>query len=494
MRTGILGSVGALLAAAPLSLADPPPARPAAPPPPLSADLSADALALPGQLPPPAGAAAPAQPAPQPELIPPPASSAPPAQPAQPATQPQPVQQQAPCAQPPERPAWHDCHVGPPEQLWLGGGYRAWWMKNQPVSAALVTTGPVAGGGIPGSPGTVVLSGGQPVDFGTFNGFDVYGGMWLDCRHTVGLELGGFYFGQQSVTDAFASDAAGNPFIARPIIEALTVAPVGVIVSSPGTVAGSVNVDWRSRFAGAEANVVKNLMHCENYTVDSFFGFRYLDLEEDLDITQVSRPLGGGTLSFGGAPLPPGAGVALLDQFRTRNQFYGGSVGSRAELRFGPVFIDFTNSVAIGPVHEVIEIGGRTQALTPGGGILPGGLLAVGSGVETVVGPFNNPTAFVRQGNLGRYVADRIAYVPEVGLQVGAYVTQHVKVMVGYDFLYISDVSRPGFQVNPVINGRFVPTSPAFGSTSGPPAAPFYPGGHDDFYAHGVRFGVEVRY
>src|SRR5262249_12856052 len=60
MRTGILGSVGALLAAAPLSLADPPAVRPADPPPALSAGLAADPPPLPRQLPPAPGAPAPA--------------------------------------------------------------------------------------------------------------------------------------------------------------------------------------------------------------------------------------------------------------------------------------------------------------------------------------------------------------------------------------------------------------------------------------------------
>ncbi|HEY1379410.1 MAG TPA: BBP7 family outer membrane beta-barrel protein, partial [Gemmataceae bacterium] len=323
MRTGILGSVGALLVAAPLSLADPPAARPANPPASLSADLPADPLTLPGQLPP------------APETPPAPAPAPTPTPTAQPTPPPAPLPAAtngcAPpaaangCGQPPAKPAWHDYHCGPAEQVWLGGGYRAWWMKNGPNPVPLVTTGPPVGG-VAGAPGGVVLFGGQDIDYGTFNGFDLHAGLWLDCRHTCGLELGGFYFGQQSAGGTFASDAAGSPALTRPVIDALTLNQVGFVVSAPGAVAGAVTVDTRSRFAGAEANIVKNLFHCQDYTVDSYFGFRYLDLEERLDIDQVSRPLGGGTLAFGGAPLPPGVGVAITDQFHTRNQFYGGQV------------------------------------------------------------------------------------------------------------------------------------------------------------------------
>jgi hypothetical protein len=54
-------------------------------------------------------------------------------------------------------------------------------------------------------------------------------------------------------------------------------------------------------------------------------------------------------------------------------------------------------------------------------------------------------------------------------------------------------VTRPGLQIDPVVNPRLVPVSSTFGATSGPPA-PFVTERHDTFYAHGVQFGMEVRY
>ena len=54
-------------------------------------------------------------------------------------------------------------------------------------------------------------------------------------------------------------------------------------------------------------------------------------------------------------------------------------------------------------------------------------------------------------------------------------------------------MARPGAQVDPVVNPRLVPTSGNFGATSGPPH-PYVTAEHDFFYAHGVQFGMEMRY
>jgi hypothetical protein len=99
----------------------------------------------------------------------------------------------------------------------------------------------------------------------------------------------------------------------------------------------------------------------------------------------------------------------------------------------------------------------------------------------------------VPRGNIVRQANNRFAVVPQVGAQVGAQVTGNIRLFVGYDFLYVSDVTRPGLQIDPVVNPRLVPVSATFGGTSGPPA-PFVTERHDTFYAHGVQFGMEVRY
>jgi hypothetical protein len=472
MRRAVLGSIGAMLAAAPLSLAADPPVLPPA----IAADLPAAALpgfAVPGQLPPTADAK-PTDPA-----------TPPVAGPAQPAQSPaQSSNQCSPAAEPKGK--WVDTHVGPCEEIWLDAGYRLWWVKDARVTGPLV------------SPGTSPLFSGGEVAYPSFNGLEVDGGLWLDCRHTLGLEVGGFYFGRQDVSASAASDGAlGSPAIVRPFIDAVSnpPTPTTISVSAPGFMAGAITVRTTSELAGFNFNGVKNLSNCENYTVDYLLGFRYIDLEERLNVAQTSNPLPGGALALGGVPLAPGVGISLNDDFHTRNQFYGGMVGTRGELRMGPAFVDLTSTVSFGPNHEILEIYGTTTAV-PGGPTQPGGLLAVGGGGGLVPGtnttPLQPPT-YVQQANIGRFTTNRFVVAPEVGLQAGVYVTSHVKLSIGYNFLYMTDVIRPGTQPDLQINTRYVPASNMFGTTSGPPV-PAVTGTHEDFHAQGVTFSAEVKY
>jgi hypothetical protein len=456
MRSGLIGSASAVLTA--LHLAAAPAAPPASSPEPPALPIAGEFT----QDPPPAPANQPAAPATRP---------APATQPAVPPAA-GPVQAPptaaAPCG-PVQVPKFRDCHVGPPWQVWLGGGYLFLWITDAPQPNAL------------GVSGASVL-GGTDIDYGTFSGLTLNGGMWLNDRHTVGTYLGGFITEQRSVSAALASDAAGVPVITRPVIDALNVVPADVIVAAPGALAGGVAFSSRSRLAGAEAGIIRNLLHDCGCTVDTFFGFRYLDLDEDLVVTQTTQALANGQIFFGGAPVAgPGAGLVIEDRFDTRNQIYAGQIGTRGEYRRGPMFVAARSAVSLGPNHQVIEIAGRTAAVgaataaLPGGGVLPGGLLAL------------------QGGNAGRFTENRFVYVPEVGVQVGLQATRHLRLLVGYDYLYINDVARPGSQIDPSVSPRLVPASPVFGATSGQ-AAPRYLARSDEFHVHGLRFGMEVRY
>jgi hypothetical protein len=60
-----------------------------------------------------------------------------------------------------------------------------------------------------------------------------------------------------------------------------------------------------------------------------------------------------------------------------------------------------------------------------------------------------------------------LGVVPEVGVKVGYQVTPHLRAQVGYDFLYWSDVVRPGSQIDPLINTNLIPPA-----TPGGPGRP----------------------
>ena len=250
-----------------------------------------------------------------------------------------------------------------------------------------------------------------------------------------------------------------------------------MLISNPGLLAGGAFLATGSRLSGADLFVVRNLAYCPNYSFDFLGGGKYLDLDEYLEITQVTRPIGEGVVvlnnvRFGG---DGGPALTVADRFRTRNQFWGGVLGLRGEYRFGPAFVNLTIKGGVGNNRQTVDIDGFSEVAVPGVPRLPSGLLAV------------------QGANRGRLVSNRLSVISEVGAQVGVQVTRHVRVTIGYDLLYLEDVARPGDQIDPIINPRLLPTSTSFGSVSGL-TSPIRTQARDDWYAHGVRIGMELQY
>ncbi len=471
MRTGSLGLLALLLTGA-LS----PPSR---------GEEGPVAVTLPAvvDMPPAAPPRGEPKPGPKPEPIGPPTLVAP----AQPAAVPDHDPQPCPEDEPQrrkndDREMFRRDHEGPWERFWFSGGPLLWWIKDGPASPPLVTTSSINSQGALGQPDTVVLFGSETFDFGEFLGGQLRGGTWLDCQHTWGLEFGAFFLEEQSLSASFSSNEVGNPLLARPITNAVTIAqvgvvvgPTGVIIASPGTVAGQVDVFADSQLFGGEINLVRNLVNCEGGTFDVLAGFRYLDLEENLEITSNARVLA-----------PPGQFVAagtnlatqtVADRFFTRNQFYGGQIGGRYERWRGPLFVSATGKVALGPNHQTVKISGTTT-----------GTAVDGTPVEVAGGLLAVP-----RGNVGRFTTNWFVVAPELTLSAGVQLTGGLRVSAGFNYLYVNSVARPGSQVNPIVNPALVPSSLAFGSPSGlPQPAPTTK--QENFFAHGFHFNVELRY
>jgi hypothetical protein len=331
-----------------------------------------------------------------------------------------------------------------------------------------VTASPPTSGGILGQPGTVVLFGGH-TDNEERSGGRFQAGYWLDCQQTYGIEGSYFFLGSRSVNFAAGSAGAGSAVIARPFFNVLAGAEDAELVSVPGVLTGTVGVNLSSRLQGAELNGVCNLCCGCSGRVDLLAGFRFLELREGLGITEdltvdPSVPLTGGTF------------FRVHDQFDTRNRFYGGQVGARAEFRRGKLFANVLAKVALGNTDQVADVAGST-VIAP-----PGAVPTVGTG-----GLLAQPT------NSGHFTRDQFAVVPEVGINVGYQVTEHLRAFVGYSFLYWSSVVRPGDQIDRAVNPTQLPVSASTPQLTGPvrPAPVLR---ETDFWAQGLSLGVEFRY
>src|SRR5207248_404050 len=77
----------------------------------------------------------------------------------------------------------------------------------------------------------------------------------------------------------------------------------------------------------------------------------------------------------------------ITDSFNTRDQFYGGQLGSQLVVQLDRFALDVVGKIALGSTHQVVDIRGTiTQAgpnpITPPGlGTFPGGLLAQPSNI-----------------------------------------------------------------------------------------------------------------
>jgi hypothetical protein len=71
-------------------------------------------------------------------------------------------------------------------------------------------------------------------------------------------------------------------------------------------------------------------------------------------------------------------------------------------------------------------------------------------------------------------------------------VTPNVQVYAGYNFLYWSNVIRPGDQIDRTVDLTFVPNAPPVPPSGQNRPAPTF--GQSDFWAQGVQFGVQFRW
>lgn len=343
-----------------------------------------------------------------------------------------------------------DCEASRP-CWWFGTEYLMWWFKDQNVPTPLITTGPAAGGGVLGTPGTTRIDP-SSYDYHTVSGLRLNAGRWFNEERSLGLESSAFLFERVS-SGAVASDFSGQTLIAQPFVT-----PGGnaaIPASAPGAFGGGVGIMTNNRLWGSEINAIHaRPSRREGLNVTTMLGFRYLDLDETLQIVSPAFNLPGN--------VPVGQFTQFSDAFGAHNQFYGGQLGTRFDYQTGRFFINGLVKVGLGSTHQSVTINGAFLAQAPGGAptVTPGGI-------------------YTGATNIGRFTQDEFSVIPELQLNVGYQLRPRIRTYVGYNFLYWSDVVRPGEQIDPIAIGGGHPI-PLMNRT--------------DFWAHGVSFGVELRY
>ena len=149
-------------------------------------------------------------------------------------------------------------------------------------------------------------------------------------------------------------------------------------------------------------------------------------------------------------------------------------------MRRGLLFCELTAKVAFGQTYEVMRNDGATNfyASTPNG---PVSRAFAGSGI------------YVQPSNAGRTANGVFAVLPEGTVKFGIRLGDTGRLYFGYSFLYLSDVARPGDQIDRTLNPAQLPlvngTGPVYSAER--PARLVT---HSDFWVQGLVIGLETRY
>ena len=267
-----------------------------------------------------------------------------------------------------------------------------------------------------------------------------------------------------AMSSRFGAGSPGSQILGRPFVDATTSSEIAEAVSFPGLLSGSVAAQSNSDPL-IIADAVWRSTLCSDCTrhVDLLVGYRYMYFAEGLQIEENLTSL---------APLTQGTNILVNDRFATHNEFNGGLVGLDTQWAFGPLSLDVAGKLAIGNLRREVDISGATVITPPGGAAIayPGGLLALPS-------------------NSGSFASDHFVCMPELDVTAGWQISTRLRATVGYSLLWLTDMVRPGDQVDRTVNPNALPPA-----VSTAPIAPTFTMRDSDFWVQGIRVGLEYRF
>ncbi|NIL95740.1 MAG: BBP7 family outer membrane beta-barrel protein, partial [Planctomycetales bacterium] len=348
-----------------------------------------------------------------------------------------------------------------PSHTWAELDYLHWWVQGYAIPP-LVTAAPLGSSGALNDPNAVILLGSDRLDSGDRSGARARVGWWFDCCETHGIQVE--FFGlEREGTRLDLVSSLPNAILYRPFFntdpsnfgpDAQQADRISVASSSQLYSGNALyRHNWKCDFEPCG---------CRSYRIDFLAGYRYLRLDEDLTIRE--------TASFGPNTFD------ITDRFTADNQFHGGELGVVGNFHRGDWSLELLAKVALGNNHQTVTVWG--EEVTTINGLSPsirsGGLLA-------------QPT------NIRSETRNAFAVLPEAGAELGYLLTDNLRLTVGYTILWLSHAVRPGDQIDPLVDGRFL--NPNLVPPYTPPAtrpAPRFT--ESSLWAQGIHLGLEWHY
>ena len=166
--------------------------------------------------------------------------------------------------------------------------------------------------------------------------------------------------------------------------------------------------------------------------------------------------------------------MSSFDNFGASNLFYAPQVGASAEVSYGRFSLEAVGKIGLGLVSQNAKVrGGTTLRFADGSTAL------------------SNSGVFAPAGGAS-LSNDQFAAIPELDLTAACQLTPHVRIRAGYDFLFVSQLTRVGstvggpdsrqvFQLN-----SYDPSVRSSGLASRLPS--------DSFWVQGLTCGLEFQY
>ncbi len=335
----------------------------------------------------------------------------------------------------------------PQRGWWASAEYVLWWRRGIGLPA-LVTTSPdgtsATDAGVLGANSTV-LYGNQTVADQARPGARLSFGWWADPDQTRGMMTRAYWLSQ--ARGQFSANQSDYPILARPFLD-VTGAPDqnSLLVAFTGG-EGNILVQSQSDFVGGDALWRQMVYVSPRSRVDLLLGYQFANFNDSLTIDSVSDP---NTAPF-----------QVTDSFSTRNEYHAGVLGMQLVYDRPGVRLDLLAKVGFGNMHQSVQIDGTSNGVS-------GGLLAQAT-------------------NIGTYSRNVFSVAPELGATVTWFLSDSIEFSLGYSLLYYTHVTQSNMAIDPNLAVNLsVPFAGA--------ARPQFVFKDDDYWIHGVNFGVTFRY
>lgn len=313
------------------------------------------------------------------------------------------------------------CDLCGPTYWWLDVDFTFGWRRGKGYPT-LVTGEP--DGILPGAEQlykagneTSQMTPGMRLDFGT----------WVDHCQVLGIGGRFWFLGKDTGNYSVTSDQ--QPVIARPFYDFDNDQADALLVAFPGLRSGNLNVWATNEVLGADFYARMLLLNTCNGRVDLIGGYQFSRINDDFRIVSNTLALAddGGIIE--------GTTFRIGDQFNTRNEFQGGSIGLMWERECCGWTWNVMGKVGLGNMRQTAIVNGFNTVTVPGQSPVtePGGLLTA----ET---------------NIGEDSRDEFCAIPEINLSLSYRIRPCLSLSVGYNFMYWSDVLRPGDIIDTTID------------------------------------------